>query len=101
MPAGNRIYRMPYFDPDGNMTIAQWHTASLGVDYRLPPLEAIGETFTWELPADIAPGPVRVTAVVYMTRVVSSVVDFMGIPEDEKVPMVMGRTETTLNVRAG
>jgi len=98
VPAGNRIFRMPYLDPKGRMTIAQWNTASFGPDYRLPPLEAKGETFTWQLPPDIAKGEVRVTATVYMTLVVSSVVDYMKIPAKEKEPMVMGATEVTLLV---
>jgi hypothetical protein len=98
VPSGDRIYRMPYLDPQGRMTVAQWNTASLGPDYRLPPLEAIGETFTWQLPQDVAAGDMRITATVYMTLVVSSVVDYMGLPPEEKEPMVMGQTEVTLQV---
>jgi hypothetical protein len=98
VPTGDRIYRMPYLDPEGRMTVAQWHTASLGPDYRLPPLEAIGETFTWQVPDDVTSGEVRVTATVYMTLVVSSVVDYMELPPGEKEPMVMGHTEVTLRV---
>ena len=30
IPSGNRIFRMPYFDPEGRMTIMQWNTAKLG-----------------------------------------------------------------------
>jgi hypothetical protein len=99
VPPGDRIYRMPYLDPEGRMTVAQWHTASLGPDYRLPPLEAIGETFTWNLPEDVASGDVHISATVYMTLVVSSVVDYMKLPPAEKEPMVMGHTEVTLHVR--
>ena len=99
VPAGDRIYRMPYLDPQGRMTIAQWNTASFGPDYRLPPLEAIGETFTWQLPSDVSRGEVEIRATVYMTMVVSSVVDYMKLPDAEKEPMVMGETEVTVVVR--
>ncbi len=99
VPAGDRIFRMPYLDAEGRMTIAQWNTASLGPDYRLPPLQAIGETFTWQLPPDIAKGETTIRAIVYMTRVVSSVVDYMKIPAVEKQPTVMGETQVTLLVR--
>ncbi len=39
IPIGDRIFRMPYFDPQGRMTMQQWNTASLGVDYRIGPRE--------------------------------------------------------------
>ena len=96
VPAGDRIYRMPYLDPQGRMTIAQWNTASFGPDYRLPPLEAIGETFTWQLPPDLSRGEVEIRATVYMTMVVSSVVDYLKLPDAEKEPIVMGETEITV-----
>ena len=64
VPSGDRIFRMPYLDPQGRMTIAQWYTASLGPDYRLAPLEARNETFTWKLPDGIATGEVTVEATV-------------------------------------
>ena len=57
VPAGDRIFRLPYLDPKGRMTIAQWNTASFGPDYRLAPLQAVSETFTWKLPAEPAAGP--------------------------------------------
>ena len=50
VPLGDRIFRMPYFDPQGRMTIQQWNTASLGVDYRIGPRETKLETFTFNLP---------------------------------------------------
>lgn len=99
VPTGDRIFRMPYFDPEGRMTVAQWNTASFGPDYRLPPLEAIGETFTWRLPSEITKGDVRIKATVYMTMVVSSVVDYLDLPSGEKEPMVMGTTEVTVAVK--
>ena len=44
VPAGDRIFRLPYLDPQGQMTIAQWNTASFGPDYRLKPLQAVNES---------------------------------------------------------
>ncbi len=98
VPGGDRIYRMPYLDPQGRMTVAQWNTAAFGPDYRLSPLRGVNESFTWQLPADVAPGRVEVTATVYMTMVVSSVADFMELPPSEKDPMVMGRARTVFTV---
>ena len=81
------------------MTIAQWNTAAFGPDYRLPPLEARGETFTWSLPADVSPGELEIRATVYMTMVVSSVADYMKLPSTEKEPRVMGETQVEIVVR--
>jgi hypothetical protein len=83
VPAGDRIFRLPYLDPKGRMTIAQWNTASFGPDYRLAPLAAVTETFTWKLPADIAPGPVSIRARVYYSKLVSSVAEYMNVPKEE------------------
>jgi hypothetical protein len=52
IPVGDRIFRKPYFDPQGRMTIQQWNTASQGVDYRLGPRETKLETFTFTIPDD-------------------------------------------------
>jgi hypothetical protein len=51
VPVGDRIFRLPYLDPKGRMTIMQWSTASFGPDYRLAPLAARSESYTWKLPA--------------------------------------------------
>lgn len=83
VPDGDRIFRLPYFDPKGRMTIAQWNTASFGTDYRLAPLQAVNETFTWKLPQDLPPGPVTVTGRIYYSRLVSSVAEYMKVPADE------------------
>jgi hypothetical protein len=98
VPEGDRIFRLPYLDPQGRMTIAQWNTASFGVDYRLKPLEAVNETFSWRLPADIAPGTVTVTAEVWYSRLVSSVAEHLGVPREESQPVMMNRHATTFIV---
>jgi len=98
VPAGDRIFRLPYLDPQGRMTVAQWHTASFGPDYRLPPLESVPELYLWEVPTDLTPGPVTITATVAMTKVVSSVADFMKLPASAKEPVVMNTTTATVMV---
>ena len=98
VPSGDRIFRMPYLDPQGRMTIAQWNTASLGPDYRLAPLEARNETFTWKLPDGIATGEVTVEATVYYSRLVSSVGEYLGVPAEESRPELMGRHNTRFDV---
>lgn len=93
---GDRIFRLPFFDPKGRQTIAQWNTASLGTDYRIPPLSAINETFTFKLPQDIPPGPVKVRAAVYYSRLVSSVGQFLEVPPEEYQETFINSHETVL-----
>jgi hypothetical protein len=98
VPAGDRIFRMPYLDPKGRMTIQQWYTASFGPDYRLPPLEAVNETFTWRVPDDAAVGPLAVTAQVWYTRLVSSVAEYLKVPKEEVEPVLINTHTTTFEV---
>ena len=63
VPAGDRIFRLPYLDPQGRMTIAQWNTASFGPDYRLAPLAGRRPRPTpGSCRTTSPPGPVTVTA---------------------------------------
>jgi len=89
VPAGDRIFRLPYLDPQGRMTIAQWNTAAFGPDYRLLPLAAVNETYSWTLPAEVAPGPLTVTASVWYSKVAASVAEFLAIPPPEAEPVRM------------
>ena len=98
VPSGDRIFRLPYLDPKGRMTIAQWNTASFGPDYRLAPLAAVRETFSWRLPNDLPPGPVSVTAEVYYSRLVSSVAEHMKVPREESEPVKVGTHTTSFTV---
>jgi hypothetical protein len=98
VPAGDRIFRLPYLDPKGRMTIAQWNTAAFGPDYRLAPLEARRETFSWRVPDDVEPGAVTITARVYYSRLVSSVAEFLGVPREEWEPVEIGAHSTTFTV---
>jgi hypothetical protein len=98
VPFGDRIFRMPYFDPQGRMTIQQWNTASLGVDYRIGPRETKIETFTFNLPHDIAEGKVVVTATINYQKLVTSVGEFLGVPEDEMETIKVGEHSTEFTV---
>jgi hypothetical protein len=98
VPDGDRIFRLPYLDPKGRMTVAQWNTARFAVDYRLPPLQAITETFTWQLPDDIPVGPVTVTATIWYSRLVDSVAKFLHVPEAEYRPVEVNSQQTTFEV---
>jgi len=98
VPVGDRIFRMPYFDPKGRMTICQWNTATLGVDYRIGPRETKIETYTWNLPDTVAEGMVTVRAVMYYSKLVKPVGDFLNVPEDETETMFINSAETSFEV---
>ncbi|NIM65425.1 MAG: hypothetical protein GTO51_05470 [Candidatus Latescibacteria bacterium] len=98
VPLGDRIFRMPYFDPQGRMTIMQWNTKELGVDYRIGPRETKIETFTWELPEDIAVGKIMFEATLNCRKLVKSVADFLEVPEDESEIMLINKTTTWIEV---
>ncbi|MGB5106052.1 MAG: multiheme c-type cytochrome [Candidatus Zixiibacteriota bacterium] len=98
IPVGNRIFRMAYFDPQGRMTIQQWNTKSLGIDYRLGPRETKIETFTFNLPDDVAPGDLKVTATLNYQLLVKPVADFLGVPEEESRVVVINDHSTTITV---
>jgi hypothetical protein len=80
------------------MTIAQWNTAAFGPDYRLEPLQAVNENYTWALPGDVAPGPVTVTATVWYSKVGSSVAEFLKIPAEEAAPVKVSDHSVTIEV---
>jgi hypothetical protein len=98
VPLGDRIFRMPYFDPQGRMTIQQWNTKSFGVDYRLGPRESKSETFTFKIPLDAAPGKMTVRAVLNYQKLVKPVADFLGVPPDEAEIIKVNDHSTSINV---
>lgn len=98
VPFGDRIFRMPYFDPQGRMTIQQWNTKSLGVDYRIGPRETKIETFTFLLPDDIAEGEVAVTAVLNYRKLVKPVAEFLQVPEEETQVIKVNEHSTKIEV---
>ena len=80
------------------MTIMQWNTKSLGVDYRIGPRETKIETFTWELPEDIPVGKVTFHAQLNFQKLVKPVADFLKVPEDESEIMVVNFATTWIEV---
>ncbi|RCK75916.1 MAG: Cytochrome c family protein [Ignavibacteriae bacterium] len=98
VPEGDRIFRLPYLDPQGRMTIMQWNTASHGVDYRIGPRETKIETFTWTIPGDIAPGNLTVRATMYYQKLPGPVAEFLGVPMEEAEPIEVNFHETTINI---
>lgn len=98
IPLGDRIFRMPYFDPQGRMTIQQWNTASLGVDYRFAPRETKLETFTFDIPDNAAPGPMTVTARLNYQLLVQPVAEFLGVPEEESRIVMVNEHHTSVTI---
>ncbi|MGQ9559202.1 MAG: multiheme c-type cytochrome [Candidatus Oleimicrobiaceae bacterium] len=98
VPVGDRIFRMPYFDPQGRMTIMQWNTKSLGVDYRIGPRETKTETFTWQLPDGIAVGKVIFKAQLNYQRLVKPVADYLGVPAEESEIIPINSASTWIEV---
>ena len=98
VPVGDRIFRMAYFDPEGRMTMQQWNTASLGVDYRIGPRESKIETYTFEIPYEITPGKVTINAKLYYRLLVKPVADLLKVPESESAAFLMNQTSTVINV---
>ena len=98
VPIGDRIFRMPYFDPQGRMTLMQWNTASLGVDYRIGPRETKTETFTFELPFEIKPGKVKVNAGLYYRLLVKPVGEYLEVPEEEYAELLVNSHSTEITV---
>ncbi len=98
LPEGDRIFCLAYFDPQGRRTIAQWNTASLGVDYRIGPRETKIETYTWTVPDDAAIGTMVVRAEICYRRLVKSVADFLKVPADETELIRVNDARTTFEV---
>ncbi|HMA62979.1 MAG TPA: multiheme c-type cytochrome [bacterium] len=98
VPVGDRIFRMPYLDQNGVMTIMQWNTRELGVDYRIGPRETKIETFTWPMPRDIAFGEVEVTATLNYQKLVRPVAEYLDVPEEESEIDVINKTSTNFLV---
>jgi len=99
VPAGSRIFRRPFFDPKGRMTICQWFTAdNEKVDYRIGPRRTVVETYSWSVPDGVPAGPLEVKAVLYYSLVPSSVGEFMGLPESESAPRIVNSAAVTVAI---
>jgi len=95
---GHRIFRMPYFDPKGRLTIGQWNTASLGVDYRIGPRETKVETFTWTLPQNLPEGTLRIEAKLNYRLLVRSVAEFLKVPAEESDVKEMNSADAEVKI---
>jgi hypothetical protein len=81
LPDGSRIFRRPFFDPEGRMTICQWYTAkNTDIDYRIGPRETKLETYTWTVPATFASQTATIKATLYYSLVPSSVGELLKLP---------------------
>ncbi|MBD3167824.1 hypothetical protein GF324_14575 [bacterium] len=98
VPYGDRIFRMPYFDPQGRMTIMQWNTKSFGPDYRIGPKETKTEHFTFEIPFEAAPGEMTVTATLNYKKLVEPVGKFLDVPAEEYETIVVNSHSTTVEI---
>lgn len=98
IPSGNRIFRMPYFDPQGRMTIQQWNTVSTGVDYRIGPRETKVETFTFHVPDNFPPGKLKVTATLNYQLLIASVGKFLGVPPEEYEIVKINEQSTEIEI---
>jgi len=98
VPVGDRIFRMPYFDPEGRMTMMQWNTASLGVDYRIGPRETKVETYTFDIPYEVSPGELTLRAVMNYRLLVKSVGEYLEVPEEEYTAMLVNEQETKVTI---
>lgn len=98
VPIGDRIFRMPYFDPQGRMTIMQWNTDSLGVDYRIGPRETKIETYTFNVPYEVAPGKLRVKAVMKYRLLAKPVGEYLDVPEEEYTAMTVNEQQTEITI---
>ena len=98
VPPGDRIFRLPYLDPQGRMTIMQWNTASQSTDYRFGPRETKRETYTWTIPDAVPPGPLSVRAVLYYQKLPTPIVEFLGVPKEEAETIEVNRHETAIAI---
>ena len=98
IPIGDRIFRMPYFDPQRRMTIQQWNTKSLGVDYRIGPRETKLETCTFNVPIDAAPGNMKVKAVLNYQKLIKPVGEFLGVPAEEYAVVEVNEHSTNVTI---
>jgi len=98
VPVGDRVFRLPYLDAQGRMTIMQWNTASFGPDYRIGPRETKLETFTWTIPTTCAPGPLTVNAALYYQKLPAPLATFLGVPAEEAEIVEVNTHSTTITI---
>ncbi len=100
VPDGARIFRRPFFDPKGRMTICQWYTMeNTKVDYRIGPRETKIENFVWKLPSGIPSGDLKIEARLLYSQVPSSLGEFFKLPADEYAPILVNQVETAVKIK--
>ncbi len=100
VPDGSRIFRRPYFDPQGRMTICQWFTAKNNeIDYRIGPMETKVETYTWNVPKELSAQQVNISATLYYSLVPSSVAKLMELPSYSCEPRPVNSASLVLSVK--
>jgi hypothetical protein len=100
LPDGSRIFRRPYFDPLGRMTICQWFTEkNSDIDYRIGPRETKLETYTWTVPDTLPSQAMTITATLYYSLVPSSVGEFMKLPSYSYEAKIINSASLTLDVK--
>ncbi len=99
VPDGARIFRKPFFDPKGRMTVCQWYTANnTKVDYRIGPRETKIELYEWKVPEGVK-GTVKIEARLYYSQIPSSVGEFFNLPKDEYAPLLVNSATAIVTVK--
>jgi hypothetical protein len=100
LPDGSRIFRRPFFDPQGRMTICQWFTEkNTDIDYRIGPRETKLETYTWNVPDTFSGQTATITATLYYSLVPSSVGEFLKLPPYSHEAKLVNKASLTLKIR--
>ncbi len=100
IPDGARIFRKPFFDPKGRMTVCQWYTVdNTKVDYRIGPRETKIEQYSWKVPGGIPKGRLVIKANLLYSEVPSSIGKFFKLPEKEYAPLLVNTATMVINVR--
>lgn len=96
---GARIFRRPFFNPEGEMTICQWYTAENNlVDYRIGPEQSIEEAYFIRIPDGLSYGKIFIEAVLYYSLVPSSIGNFFGLPPAEYEPVIIDRDSLIIDI---
>ncbi len=100
LPDGSRIFRRPFFDPKGRMTICQWYTEkNTDIDYRIGPRETKQETYTWIVPDAFPSQTANIKATLYYSLVPSSVGELMKLPSYAYESKVVNSASLELTVK--
>ena len=62
------------------------------------PRETKLETYTWTVPDNAAPGPLKVRAILNYQKLPMPIVEFLGVPKEEAEVIEVNSHETTVTV---